>query len=161
MTATPGAILSSAPQCTFYSNHLLHPPIRGEDDDFRDFPYMYSAPPCVYKRRRRTPSQGDLSLIAHATDTTHTILNTHTLSGARYWHSPQSSSPLAETWELPTLSHLACTPLLQALRCKIIQCTRTPLLDVRPCGRNQDKPLYYCVTSCINHLGLLTRSIDY
>ena len=28
----------------------------------------------------------------------------------RYWHSPQSTSPLAETWELPSLSRLACTP---------------------------------------------------
>ena len=42
------------------------------------------------------------------------------------------------------LSRLACTPYYMHLRCKIIQCPRTPpLLDVRPRGRNQDKP---CVT---------------
>jgi len=77
-------------------------------------------------------------------------------------HSPDIGTclnHLAETWKLPSLSRLACTPLLQALRCKIIQCTRTSLLDVRPRGRNQNKPLRYCVTSYINHLGLGTRSI--
>ena len=31
-------------------------------------------------------------------------------SEPRYWHSPQSTPPLAETWELPSLSRLACTP---------------------------------------------------
>ena len=102
---------------------------------------MYSAPPCVYKRRRRAPSQ----VISHPS--TRPPL-THPLSGARYWHLPQSSPPLAETWELPSLSRLACTPLLQVLRCKIIQCIRTPLLDVRPRGRNQDKP---CVTVYLLH----------
>jgi hypothetical protein len=44
----------------------------------------------------------------------------------QYWHSPQSTSPLAETWELPSLSRLACTPYYRHLRCKIIQCPRTP-----------------------------------
>ena len=34
-TATPGAMLFSAPQCTFYSSHPLRTPIRGEHDDFR------------------------------------------------------------------------------------------------------------------------------
>ena len=37
--------------------------------------------------------------------------------------------------------------------------SHTPLLDVRPHGRNQDKPVRYCVASCINHLGRGTRSI--
>ena len=45
----------------------------------------------------------------------------------RYWHTPQSTPPLAETWELPSLSHLACTPYYRHARCKIIQCPRTPL----------------------------------
>ena len=31
-------------------------------------------------------------------------------SKPRYWHSPQLTPPLAETWELPSLSRLACTP---------------------------------------------------
>ena len=37
--------------------------------------------------------------------------------------------------------------------------SHTPLLDVQPRGRNQDKPVRDCVASCINHLGLGTRSI--
>ena len=43
----------------------------------------------------------------------------------RYWHSPQST-PLAETWELPSLSRLACTTYCRHPRCKIVQRTRTP-----------------------------------
>ena len=59
-------------------------------------------------------------------------------------HSSQPTPLLAETWELPSLSHLACTSYYKHSGCKIIQCPRTPpLLDVRPRGRNQDKP---CVT---------------
>ena len=43
-----------------------------------------------------------------------------------------------------SLSRLACTPYYKHSGCRIIQCPRTPpLLDVRPRGRNQDKP---CVT---------------
>jgi len=33
------------------------------------------------------------------------------------------------------------------------------LLDVRPRGRNQDKPVRYCVASCINIWDEETRSI--
>src|SRR6185437_7276489 len=58
--------------------------------------------------------------------------------------SPYSTTLLAETWELPSLSRLACIPYYKHIGCKIIQRPRTPhLLDVRPRGRNQDKP---CVT---------------
>src|SRR6185503_10606061 len=113
---------------------------------------MYPAPPCVYKKGGGllpNPSLHGLTLATH---------RTHSLT-PRYWHLPQSSSPLAETWELPSLSRLACTPLLQALHCKIIQCTHTPLLDVRPRGWIYDIPLRYCVTSCVNYLGLGTRNI--
>ena len=48
-------------------------------------------------------------------------------SEPRYWHSPQSTSPLAETWELPSLSHLACAPYYRNPWCKTVQCSRTPL----------------------------------
>jgi hypothetical protein len=59
-------------------------------------------------------------------------------------HSSQPTPLLAETWELPSLSLLACIPCYKHSGCKIIQCPRTPpLLDVRPRGRNQDK---LCVT---------------
>ena len=44
----------------------------------------------------------------------------------RYWHTPQSTPSLAETWELPSLSRLACTSYYRQLRCKMIQCPRTP-----------------------------------
>ena len=65
--------------------------------------------------------------------------------------SPQPTPLLVETWELPSLSRLACTPNYKHSGCKIIQCPRTPpLLDVRPRGRNQDKLVRYCVASCIN-----------
>ena len=62
----------------------------------------------------------------------------------RYWHSPQSTSPLAETWELPSLSRHACTPYYRHLRCKIIQCPRTP-----PCwtyGPSAGTRINPCVT---------------
>ena len=113
-------------------------------------PCMYTAPPCVYKRGRRA-----LSLSGSHSPMLSTTGRTHTRSSEpRYWHLSQSSPPLAETWELPSLSRLACTPYYRHPRCKIVQCTRTPLLVVRPRGRNQDKPVCSCVTSCINHLGL-------
>ena len=116
---------------------------------------MYSAPPCVYKRGRRTPSFGR----SHHHLLTRNSQNTHTRSlEPRYWHLPQSP-PLAGTWELPSLSRLACIPYYRHPRCKIVQCTRTPLLDVRPRGQNQDKSMRYCVASCINIWGEETRSI--
>ena len=55
-------------------------------------------------------------------------LTEHTRSSeSRYWHSPQSTPPLAETWELPSLSRLACTPYYKHSRCKTVQCSRTHL----------------------------------
>ena len=75
-------------------------------------------------------------------------------------HSSQSTPLLAENWEPSSLSRLACIPYYKHSGCKIIQCTRTPpLLDVRPCGRNQDKPVRYCVASCINIWDEETRGI--
>ena len=108
-------------------------------------PYIYSAPPCVYKRRRRAPSPG----IAHPS----TQLAEHTRSLSSIL--ALASIKLAETWELPSLSCLACT--LGSVQDNTVH--SHTLLDVRPRGRNQNKLLRYCVTSCINHLGLGTRSI--
>ena len=69
-------------------------------------------------------------------------------------HSSQPTLPLAETWELLSLSRLACNPYYKHLGCKIIQCPRTPpLLDVRPRGRNQDKTVRYCDCLLHHHLG--------
>ena len=47
---TPGAMISSAPQCTFYSSCSLCAPDSGRNSDFFPLPYMYTTPPCVYKR---------------------------------------------------------------------------------------------------------------
>ena len=85
-----------------------------------------------------------LSLSLSLSEDAQTLLG---LSYCGHLHSRSSPYPtplLAETWELPSLSRLACTPYYKHSGCKIIQCPRTPpLLDVRPRGRNQDKP---CVT---------------
>src|SRR6185312_543586 len=86
------------------------------------------------------PLRGTLG--TSATAVTYTRDHHHTLSITK--RSPQPSPLLAETWELPSLFRLACTPYYKHSGCKIIQCPRTPpLLDVRPRGQNQDKP---CVT---------------
>jgi hypothetical protein len=54
-TATPDAIPRSILSTVF--DHCT-PAIRGEDDDFHDLLCMYTAPLCVYKRRRRALSYG-------------------------------------------------------------------------------------------------------
>ena len=116
---------------------------------------MYPAPPCDYKRRRRASLRkvGQLSR--------HLPLRTHALTPSSDIVIRHAQTPLlAETWELPSLSRPACTPYYKHSGCKIIQCTRTPpLLDVRPRGRNQDKPVRYCVACCINIWDEETRSI--
>ena len=115
------------------SDHYT-PAIQGETTTSTPLPLMYAAPPCDYKRRRRAPFRhsglSGFSLLSGRSGTTE--------------HSSQPTPLLAETWELPSLSRLACIPYYKHSGCKIIQCPRTPpLLDVRPRGRNQDKP---CVT---------------
>src|SRR6185312_12399865 len=97
---------------------------------------MYTAPPYDYKRRRWASFSGvGLSLSGCSLP--------RGRSGTTE-HSSQPTPILADTWELPSLSRLACIPCYEHSGCKIIQCPRTPpLLDVRPHGRNQDKP---CVT---------------
>ena len=99
-------------------------------------PLMYTAPPYNYKRRRWASFSGvGLSLSGFSLP--------RGRSGTTE-HSSQPTPLLAETWELPSLSRLACIPYYKHSGCKIIQCPRTPpLLDLRPRGRNQDKP---CVT---------------
>ena len=114
-TTTTGAIPHSVLPTVL--DHCT-PAIRGEDDDFHDPLRMYTVPPCVYKRgvgplgRKRR-----LALLAEHIRS----------SEPRYWHSPQSTPPLAETWELPSLSRLACTPYYRHPRYRTVQCFRTPL----------------------------------
>ena len=115
--------------------------------------FMYAAPPCDYKRRRRA-SYGralwlwlSLSLSLggrYATLRSKASRRDPSSLTLRLSYSPRSTPLLAETWEPSSLSRLACIPYNNHSGCKIIQCPRTPpLLDVRPRGRNQDKP---CVT---------------
>ena len=82
--------------------------------------YMYSAPPCVYKRGRRAlPSPSSLlALSSTLPQHTHTRYPEHDI-GTCLNH-------LAETWEFPSLSRLACTIYYRHHRCKIVQCIRTP-----------------------------------
>ena len=56
-SCTPSAMISSTTQCTSYSRRSLCAPDSGKNDDFSPLPYMYTAPPYAYKRRRRAPSQ--------------------------------------------------------------------------------------------------------
>ena len=58
--AMPHSVLSTVlDHCT--------PAIRGEDDDFHDLLCMYTAPPCVYKRRRQALSWGSAHPVEHNT----------------------------------------------------------------------------------------------
>ena len=113
-------------------------------------PLMCAALPYDYKRRRQAGRTGDLlvlwagwSLWSRRSPSLSGFFLPRGRSGITE-HSPQPTPLLAETWELSSLSHLACIPYYKHSGCKIIQCPRTPpLLDVRPRGRNQDIP---CVT---------------
>ena len=137
------------PQCTSYSVRPLYPRDSGENDDFHASLLMHATPPCDYKRRRRASfrlSRFSLSEDAKK-DTSGRDPSSLTL---RHPYSPRSTPLLAETWEPSSLSRLACIPYYKHSGCKIIQCPRTPpLLDVRPRGRNQDKPCVTVIASCI------------
>ena len=115
-TATTGAIPHSVLPTVL--DHCT-PTIWGEDDDFHDPLYMYIVPPCVYKRGVGPPFDRTRRFA---------LLAEHIRSSEpRYWHSPQSTPPLAETWELLSLSRLACTPYYRHPGCNIVQYSRTPL----------------------------------
>src|SRR6185312_14223277 len=118
MTATPDTMPHSVLPTVL--DHCT-PAIWGKYDDFHDPLRMYTVPPCVYKRRRRASFKG----VARS-DPFDRTQHSAPLS-TRYWHSSQSTSLLAETWELPSLSRHACNPYYRHLRCKIIQCPRHPL----------------------------------
>ena len=101
---TLGAMISSAPQCTFYNSCSLCAPDSGRNDNFFPLPYMYTAPPCVYKRGRLALSS-PFSLSPPRSHTTNSLA-----SLARSPDIGTCLNHLAETWELPSLSRLACTP---------------------------------------------------
>ena len=108
-TVTPDAMPHSVLPTVF--DHCT-PAIRGKYDDFHDPLRMYTVPPCVYKRRGRASFKGVDVARSNSLDRTQHSAPLST----RYWHSPQSTSPLAETWELPSLSRLVCTPYYRHLR---------------------------------------------
>jgi hypothetical protein len=115
-----------SPQCTSHSTRLLYLRNSGENDDFHAPLRMYTVPPCDYKRRGGLPLRRTLATIATWVGrlSRHTPLRAHAL---RHRYSPRSTPLLAGTWELPSLSRLACTPYYKHSRCRIIQCPRTPL----------------------------------
>ena len=98
------------------SDHCT-PTIRGEDDDFHVPLLMYAAPPCDYKRGRRASFKGGRFSEHQRPSHPH----------SRSSHSSQPTPFLVETWELPSLTRLACTSYYEHSGCKIIQCPRTPL----------------------------------
>ena len=144
-----------APQCTFYSVRLLHPRDSGEDNDFHVPPLMYTAPPYDYKRRRRASFKGD----GHP----HSRSSSHSQHHSEHMHSLLAPTSLFATLNPSSNRDLGASlplspclyPLLQSLRVQDNTVpSHTPLLDVRPRGRNQYKSVRSCVASCIKHLEL-------
>ena len=133
-TATHAAF----PQCTSYSVRPLYPTIQGRTAT--SMPHSCTPPLLM------TIKEGGglpLALSGLWSAWSLRLLSSRGRAGTTE-HSSQPTPLLAKTWELLSLSRLACTPYYKHSGCKIIQCPRTPpLLDVRPRGRNQDKP---CVT---------------
>src|SRR6185503_4543330 len=75
----------------------------------------------------------------------HTLLRTPILALASI--NSSSSRDLGASLPLsPRLYPLLQTPPVQ----DSTVLSHTPLLDVRPHSRNQDKPVCYCIVSCIN-----------
>ena len=141
--------LTPCPTVYFLQCPTTAPPrFGGEDDDFHVPLLMYAAPPCDYKRGRRASFKGGCS--GHQGPGHPHSRSSSPLSTTE--HTLQLIPPLTETWEHPSFSRLTCTPLQQALRVHNNTVpSHTPLLDVVPRGRNQDKPVRSWVTSCINH----------
>ena len=120
-TATPGAIPHSVLPTVL--DHCI-PAIRGKEDDFHD---PCACTPSLLVFIKGGCGRSLMGVGPFGRTQRFALLAEHTCSSEpRYWHLPQSS-PLAETWELPSLSRLACTPYYRHPRCKIVQCTRTPL----------------------------------
>ena len=125
------------------------------------FPYSCTPPLLVtIKVGDRLPLRGDVPNIRDIGSLGNTPLHhTHSLlapTSLFATFNPSSSRDLGAS--LPLSPRLY--PLLQALRVQDNTVpSHTPLLDVRPRGRNQDKPVRYCVASCINIWDEETRSI--
>jgi len=89
-------------------------------------PLMYTAPPYNYKKEEVGFLEQEPGLSGHVG----LSLSGFSLSRGRSGITKHSSQPtplLAETWELPSLSRLACIPCYKPSGCKIIQCPLAPL----------------------------------
>jgi hypothetical protein len=66
-------------------------------------------------------------------------------------HNTTPSATTSGTWKPPFLSRLACSsPTTGTPGAEQYSALSTPLLDVRPLGRNQDKSrVSYCLASTI------------
>jgi len=131
----------------------------GGNDDFHAPLLMYPAPPCDYKRRRRASLKmgsfgRSVSSLGITLPTKRTLASSLTSILATLNFS--SSRDLGAS--LPLSPRLY--PLLQAPRVQDNTVpSHTPLLDVRPRGRNQDKLVRYCVASRIIIWDEKTRGI--
>jgi len=98
------------------------PPIRGEDDDFR------SPRTCTPPLLMSIKGGGGLYLLLSLSLSPPRSHTTNSLaSPARSPDIGTCLNRLIETWELSSLSRLACTPYYRHPRRKIVQCIRTPL----------------------------------
>ena len=113
MTATPDAMPHNVLSIVF--DHCT-PRDSGEDDDFHVPLLMYAAPPCDYKRRRRTSFKGDALNVRDIGSLGNPPLNhTHSLLAPTFLFAtfnPSSSRDLGAS--LPLSPRLY--PLLRALR---------------------------------------------
>ena len=114
---------------------------------------MYTVPPCDYKRRRRASFKGvvvtyiTIVTLVDVRDHRHTFSTTEHPILALASIDSSSSRDLGASLPLsPRLYPLLQAPPVQDSTVP----SHTPLLDVRPRGRNQDKPVRYCVAYCIN-----------
>ena len=134
MISRTTAMHAAFPQCTSYSVRPLYPTIQGRTETF--MPHSCTPPLLVTIK-----GGGGLPLSPLDSGWTFSGFSFPRGRSGTTEHSSEPTPLLAETWRLPSISHLVCIPCYKHSGCKIIQCPRTsPLLDVRPRGRNQDKP---------------------
>ena len=146
------------PTVYFLQYSTTAPRDSGEDDDFHVPLPMYTAPLVTIKGGGGLPLKGDVLDISDH-DHPHSRSSSHSQHHSEHTRSLLAPTSLFATLNLSSSRDLGASlplsprlyPLLQALR---VQDNTVPshtlLLDVRSRSRNQDKPVRYCVASCIN-----------
>ena len=114
-------MIFGVPQHTFYSSCSLCAPNSWRNGDF--FPSRTYIAPLLVSIKGGADSIIIISLFFFLPRPQHT----HTHARSPEHDIGTCLNHLAETWELPFLSRLACTPYYRHPRCKIVQCIRTPL----------------------------------